>query len=104
MAVWPAHDREAFDAHWRRILADDSCIQRTIVDGDEVAGNIGSWPQDGRRYVGYWIGREFWGSGLATQALQEPTGRGGRTAVARVGGEQQRQLDPGPREVRLRPG
>jgi RimJ/RimL family protein N-acetyltransferase len=71
MAVFPARDRETFYAHWRRILADDSLIQRTIVDGDEVAGNIGCWPQDGRRLVGYWVGREFWGKGLATRALQE---------------------------------
>ena len=73
MAVFPARDREAHYAHWHRILADDSLIQRTIVDGDEVVGNIGSWPQDGRRYVGYWVGREFWGKGLATRALQELT-------------------------------
>ncbi len=29
------------------------------------------WEDDGRRLVGYWIGREFWGRGLATQALAE---------------------------------
>jgi RimJ/RimL family protein N-acetyltransferase len=71
MAIFPARDRESFDAHWRRILADDSLIARTIVDDGHVAGNIGSWQQDGRRLVGYWIGREFWGRGLATRALQE---------------------------------
>ena len=71
MAVFPARDRETFYAHWRRILADDSLIQRTIVDGEEVAGNIGCWPHDGRRLVGYWVGSEFWGKGLATRALQE---------------------------------
>src|SRR3954467_11137773 len=32
MAVFPARDRESFYAHWRRLLADDSLIQRTIVD------------------------------------------------------------------------
>ena len=73
MAVFPARDRETHYAHWRRILADDSLIQRTILEGDAVAGNIGSWPQDDRRYVGYWVGREFWGKGLATRALQEFT-------------------------------
>jgi RimJ/RimL family protein N-acetyltransferase len=36
-----------------------------------VAGNVGSWAQDGKRLVGYWIGREFWGQGLATRALAE---------------------------------
>jgi RimJ/RimL family protein N-acetyltransferase len=71
MAIFPARDRETFDAHWRRTLADDSMIQRTIVHEGEVAGNIGSWHQDGRQLVGYWIGKKFWGKGLATRALSE---------------------------------
>src|SRR5262245_39833726 len=43
MAVFPARDREAFDAHWWRLLADDSLVKRTIVDGGAAAGNIGCW-------------------------------------------------------------
>jgi RimJ/RimL family protein N-acetyltransferase len=71
MAVFPARDREAFDAHWRRLLADDSLVTRTIVADGTVAGNIGCWTQDGLRLVGYWVGRDFWGRGLATTALAE---------------------------------
>ena len=73
MAIFPARDRDAFDAHWRRILADDSVINKTIVHEGEVAGNVGCWEQEGRRLVGYWIGQEFWGKGLATRALKELT-------------------------------
>jgi RimJ/RimL family protein N-acetyltransferase len=36
-----------------------------------TGGNIGCWEQDGQRLVGYWLGREFWGRGLATAALAE---------------------------------
>ena len=71
MAIFPARDRESFDAHWRRILADDSVIKKTIVVDGQVAGNIGCWVQDGRRLVGYWVGKDFWGKGLATRALRE---------------------------------
>jgi RimJ/RimL family protein N-acetyltransferase len=71
MALMPAREREAFDAHWRRILADDSLIARTIEADGEVAGNAVSWQLDGRQVVGYWLGREFWGRGLATAALAE---------------------------------
>jgi len=71
MAVFPARDRETFDAHWRKLLADDSLIKKTIVDDGEVAGNIGCWQQDGRHLVGYWVGKKFWGKGLATRALAE---------------------------------
>jgi RimJ/RimL family protein N-acetyltransferase len=71
MALFPARDRAAFDAHWQRVLADDTVTKKTIVFEGEVAGNALCWPQDGRRYVGYWLGREFWGRGLATRALAE---------------------------------
>jgi RimJ/RimL family protein N-acetyltransferase len=69
MAAFPARDRTAFDAHWERILADETAIVRTIVWNGEVAGNMLSWPQSGQRLVGYWIGREYWGRGIATRAL-----------------------------------
>jgi RimJ/RimL family protein N-acetyltransferase len=71
MVPFPARDREAFDAHWARLLANDSLIKRTIVHEGQAAGNILCWEQDGRSLVGYWIGREFWGKGLATRALRE---------------------------------
>lgn len=69
MAAFPARDHATFMAHWAKILADPTCITQTIVADDEVAGNIGSWTQDGEREVGYWLGRAYWGQGIATQAL-----------------------------------
>jgi RimJ/RimL family protein N-acetyltransferase len=72
MAAFPARDREAFMVHWAKIMADESNILKTILYGDQVAGNIVSWehPDEGsEREVGYWLGREFWGKGLATRAL-----------------------------------
>jgi RimJ/RimL family protein N-acetyltransferase len=71
MAGVPSRSRADFDAHWRRILADDSCVTLVIdVDG-EAAGHVLSWPSEGRRYIGYWVAREYWGRGLATAALAE---------------------------------
>ena len=46
MAAFPARDREAFDAHWRRLLADDSLTKKTIVYEGEVACNVGCWEQE----------------------------------------------------------
>ena len=70
MAAFPTRDRDVFMAHWARTLANDSARTWTVVSDGEVAGNIGCWEADGW-LVGYWIGREFWGRGLATQALAE---------------------------------
>ena len=71
MAAFPSRERDAFMAHWAKTLANDSALTWTVVSDGAVAGNIGCWEDDGRRLVGYWIGREFWGRGLATQALEE---------------------------------
>lgn len=70
MAAFPSRDRTSFDAHWERnILGDAAVIAQTILVDGEVAGNIGSWTQEGSRLVGYWIGKDYWGKGVATRAL-----------------------------------
>jgi RimJ/RimL family protein N-acetyltransferase len=69
MASFPARDQQAFDAHWAKIRADASIVLRTILVDGTVAGNLVSFEQGGAREVGYWIGREFWGRGVATRAL-----------------------------------
>lgn len=70
MAGFPSRDRASFDAHWgKNILGNEDAMTRTIVAGGEVAGYVGSWLQDGVRLVGYWLGREYWGKGIATRAL-----------------------------------
>src|SRR3954447_14021883 len=69
MAAFPARDKDQFEAHWQKIRADDTLVARTIVADGMVAGNIGSWQDNGQQLLGYWIGREWWGRGVATQAL-----------------------------------
>jgi RimJ/RimL family protein N-acetyltransferase len=70
MAAFPARDREAFMAHWEsNVLGDPSNIARTVVVDGEVAGNVVSFGRPGKREVGYWIGREYWGRGIATKAV-----------------------------------
>ena len=66
-------DREAFDAHWKRILGDESIIVRTILFDGQVVGSVASFidPEFGKREVTYWIGRKYWGKGIATKALSK---------------------------------
>jgi RimJ/RimL family protein N-acetyltransferase len=68
-AAFPSRDREAFMAHWERIRGDGSVVLRTILFGEQVAGSVVSWQHEGDRLVGYWIGRDHWGKGIATAAL-----------------------------------
>lgn len=70
MAAFPARDRDAFMAHWQtKVLGTAGTRAKTVVANGQVAGYIASWEQDGRRLVGYWIGQEHWGRGIATAAL-----------------------------------
>ena len=70
MADFPARDRASFDEHWARILADANGILRTIVADGEVAGNVVSWRHAEGREVGFWLGRAYWGRGIASEALR----------------------------------
>jgi RimJ/RimL family protein N-acetyltransferase len=65
------HDRAAFDAHWKRIMNAPGIVNKTILRGAEVAGSIACFPQEGELEVTYWIGKEHWGKGVATEALKQ---------------------------------
>jgi RimJ/RimL family protein N-acetyltransferase len=64
-------DRDAFNAHWKRILADPTVIIRTILVDGQVAGSVLSYVDEGKPEVSYWIGKEYWGRGIATRTLAE---------------------------------
>jgi RimJ/RimL family protein N-acetyltransferase len=69
MAAFPLREREAFTAHWASILRDPDAVARTILLDGTVVGYVGSFTRSGERLLGYWIGREWWRRGIATQAL-----------------------------------
>ncbi len=69
MAAFPPRDADAFMSHWTTILADRTVITKTVLVDGQVAGNVVSFESSGERHVGYWIGGEHWGKGVATQAL-----------------------------------
>jgi RimJ/RimL family protein N-acetyltransferase len=71
MAAFPSRDRDTFMAHWKKIMAYENNLIKTISYDGEVAGYILSWEMEGEREVGYWLGKEYWGKGIATQALTE---------------------------------
>jgi RimJ/RimL family protein N-acetyltransferase len=84
MAAFPSRDRPAFMSHWAKILANQSGVVQTIMLDDQVAGNILSYEYDGVREVGYWIGRQYWGQGVATRALSAFLERHARPLYAHV--------------------
>jgi RimJ/RimL family protein N-acetyltransferase len=64
-------DRDAFLEHWRRMLGDSTVMAKAIVRNGEVVGTVGSFLWEGKPQVTYWIGKQYWGQGIATRALAE---------------------------------
>ncbi len=63
-------DRAYFDAHWQKIIADQTLTLRTILFEGQVAGYIVCHSWFGMPEVGYWLGRDFWGRDVTTRALR----------------------------------
>lgn len=75
MAAFPSRDREAFMAHWAKIMANENVTNKTILFNGQVVGNVACFEMDGKWEVGYWIGREFWGQGIASESLRQFLGQ-----------------------------
>jgi RimJ/RimL family protein N-acetyltransferase len=74
MAAFTAKDptnREAFMSHWHRIMTDPTVVIRTIVVDGQIAGSVSSYEEADHPEVTYWLGKSYWGKGLASQALAE---------------------------------
>jgi RimJ/RimL family protein N-acetyltransferase len=68
-AAFTPRDRDAFLAHWAKIRSDPTVLTKAIVLDGRLVGNVASFLRDGVREIGYWIGRDSWGQGIASEAL-----------------------------------
>ena len=71
MGAFVARDRDVFMAHWAKTAADPAVLRKTILADGLAAGYVASFESFGKREVGYWIGKDAWGKGVATKALSE---------------------------------
>ncbi len=69
MAGSAPQSRDEHAERWRSRLQDPTFVARAIEADGETCGNLVSWSEDGRRLVGYRIGRQFWGLGITSAAL-----------------------------------
>lgn len=70
LAATNPRSADVFDSHWADALGDSSVIVNAIEVDDVLAGCISCFKSEGLDHVGYWIGRKFWGQGVATRALE----------------------------------
>lgn len=65
------HNWRAFQEHWGKITADQSILIKTIECEGQTAGYVLSHSWFGEPEITYWIGREFWGKGAASEGLRQ---------------------------------
>src|SRR2546426_4338540 len=71
MAAFPSRDRDAFMAHWARIMSketNETGILNTILADDTVAGNVVYWEAAGEPNIAYWLGKTQLGEGNSNAA------------------------------------
>jgi RimJ/RimL family protein N-acetyltransferase len=70
LAMTIPRSADAFDVHWEKALADPHVVAKAISVSNVLAGWISCFKQNGLDAVGYWVGRDFWGQGVASRALE----------------------------------
>lgn len=71
MAAFTPREHDEVIDRWHRMIVNDEITARTITVDGAAAGHVVSWLAEGHREIGYLVGREFWGQGVATAALGE---------------------------------
>jgi ribosomal-protein-alanine N-acetyltransferase len=64
------HDKEAYMTKWAKNLANNGISMYTIIYDGQIVGSVLAWPLEGEPQISYWLGKEFWGKGIATQAAK----------------------------------
>jgi len=59
----------AFKLRWERRLSDRTGLARAVLWNGQIVGSVIQFELFQKPAVAYWIGREFWGRGIATRAL-----------------------------------
>ncbi|MES2132682.1 MAG: GNAT family N-acetyltransferase [Bacteroidota bacterium] len=64
-------DRITYFEKWTRFLQDKSINTQTILYNGHIAGSVGKYMMEEEAEITYWLGRDYWGKGIATKALQQ---------------------------------
>lgn len=60
-----------FEARWlKKAKGTEDIFISSIWAGGHLVGDVSSFLREGKREVGYWLDRKYWGKGISTKALR----------------------------------
>lgn len=62
-------DETSFRRVWKTLLHQPGIVAKIILADDEIAGVFMQYEEGERTEVSYWIGKSYWGQGIATECL-----------------------------------
>lgn len=63
-------DKKAYFEKWNKLLLDPTIHMRTILIDEEIVGSVSKYEIQGEAQITYWIGKKYWGKGIAAKALK----------------------------------
>jgi len=63
-------DKTAYLNKFTELLSDPTVNNQTILIDNVIVGSIAKFVMEGDTEITYWIGRKYWGQGIATNALK----------------------------------
>lgn len=64
-------DKDAYIKKYTKLLSDETVNNKTIFINNEIAGSIAKFEIDNEPEITYWISKDFWGKGIASNALTQ---------------------------------
>ncbi|MEP7038849.1 MAG: GNAT family N-acetyltransferase [Acidobacteriota bacterium] len=64
-------DKDAYIKKYTKLLSDETVNNKTIFINNEIAGSVAKFEIEGEAEITYWIGKDFWGKGIASKALTQ---------------------------------
>ena len=64
-------DKSAYISKYTKLLSEPTVNNQTILVDNIIVGSIAKFIMEGNTEITYWIDREYWGQGIATEALRQ---------------------------------
>lgn len=64
-------DKDAYFEKFSKFLKDPTIHTQTILVNNTIVGSVAKFMMEGHAEITYWLDKQYWGRGIATEALRQ---------------------------------